>query len=347
MDKNMVLLSKDLAYIRSLSDYICNSHLISYRIITFVDIYDYFLFKQEEHVDILLIDEIMIDDCINELPEFYLTLTRKNTDNTSEIFMYQNMEMIVKQLSMNLYCGDNNSDEVNSCNIFTIVNDSMDFYSPYIGYALAEAFGERNKTLYISFDPYVSGFLGEKDCLSEFIYNLKIHREMCMVFSNKFIMHGQNCDYIAGTGCFYDVLNIDSDLISSFISGVCFDGKYKNIVIDLGMMFTGSQMIISKSNKIIIFEKNEERSDIIVNQLIRVSGESIRDKIVRYNAYEGNSVLSGTSSELRGTKIYAWAREVCEKLINHTFALKTNDAGDDKKYPQMGGLTKLIGNSMK
>ena len=76
MEKILAILAGDPAYVHSLADYICSSHLLKYRVIPFVDLYDYMLFSEDRHIDVLLVDEFIWCETGKSNPDKTFILTR-------------------------------------------------------------------------------------------------------------------------------------------------------------------------------------------------------------------------------------------------------------------------------
>lgn len=316
VESNLVILGKDLAYLRNLCDYICNSHIIKYRVVLFVDVYDYFLFKQENRVDLLLIDEQLKDECAGELPANTYFLTRLDSQAARDIFMYQSMELIVKKISIAISSNVYQTESSRRIKIYSLLQASGDGL-PQAAASLAGYFGSSENTLMILIDASFRGFGGEDNSdLSELIYNLKVHKDMWFTGLRGLVRTGGAFDYVLGCNSFTDITSLRLDNILDLLAGIVMEGKYSNIVFGINDLFDGCQCILEKSEKIFIVSGDNQARDREIRRQIELMSEGNVDKLISVDFEVDKLGKDASIQEILASKSYRRLEEILKNLNN-------------------------------
>lgn len=284
MEKILAVLTKDAAFGHTLAEYITNSHVLKYKILTFYDVADYMQFKDSNKIEVLLADEAISQEqyATSEDKIFLLTEEKRNESNT--IFKYQSMEITVRELSFKLHADKRGAlPENHSFKIKSVISAKGGSGVTSFSLALAGVFGKTQSTLLISLDPFVTmplDFEKNDGELSELIYNLKLGNAYLAESPGGCLRHSRDFDYIAGVLSFEDLNFFGNEEMRSFLAGLSGDGRYKTVIFDLGRLPPCTGVILEKSEMVyVIGEESGEEGSNMQKQLRALLGEAVSSKI--------------------------------------------------------------------
>ena len=247
-EKIICIVTEDTEYGRTLGEYMINSHIVNYAVQVFSETEIYREYSCGNRVTLLLCDEesdILIpegeEDC-------RLVLTEKRTQEADHIFKYQSLEIIVKEVLFKLR-GYEGACDSHNLKIFSVGGSRGGSGVTTFSVCLAKELGRMGPTLFISFDPFMRLpiDLEKEGDASELAYMLKILGMSWIKKAGNFIRHGREFDYIAGVCTYEDIAEFGKNELRDFFGGLSADGRYRYVVADLGILPSGSAVVMEKS----------------------------------------------------------------------------------------------------
>jgi len=281
MEKRLAIVSGDVVYSKSLEYFFNESKLIGYKVDVFFDWASYLEFRDYEDVRVLVIDENLLREA-PELDEKVIVLSEERVSRQGYVFKYQALDVIVKEVNFLLHESENLAEGgLNKIRTFSVGGNRGGSGASTFALCLSEILGRKENTLFLCLDPFLDL---PKDMeksgagLSELIYSLKVHGNLWMKLCDKFVTHGRDFDYIAGCLSFSDLSDFDENAMRAFFAGLSVDGRYKNVVVDLGKFPKGALVAVEKSEGVFITGTAE--SSIVKKQLVGSYGENLEGKCI-------------------------------------------------------------------
>ncbi|MDD6102642.1 MAG: hypothetical protein PUB67_06020 [Clostridiales bacterium] len=346
MEKILAILAGDPAYVHSLADYICSSHLLKYRVIPFVDLYDYMLFSEDRHIDVLLVDEFIWCETGKSNPDKTFILTRFETEKDDELFMYQSMDQIVKRLNLKLSNIDFVPEKSYKFKIICVIDYAGIDCSSLFARALSAAYAKNDDVLFINFDWYNRELYEENYCLSALIYNLKIHADLWPAFTGKALKSNKYYDYYTNVAGYEDILSVTGDDLFNLFAGITKEKKYNTVVINCSMNFPAQKILFEKACKIfLVNSESEEYDKSIIDQLKKISGEETVKKIIETGPVYDAAVKKIKNDEnIFDSKLFHRASD-CINSVTKSIAAASNNKELPAALPdkEKGIVRKIIG----
>jgi MinD-like ATPase involved in chromosome partitioning or flagellar assembly len=286
MEKILAVIAEDPIYTHTLCDYICNSHILEYKVVEFYCIDEYEVFQSMNRIEIALVDEKFYSVFEKRNENYVFCLTNDRTDRSDAIFMYQSMDIIIKDIVFRIRTSGAIKDTY-QFDIYSVIGTKGGSGATTFTKALALAIGKQKNVLLLSLDPFIGTIDREstnevKELVSEVLYNLKIHGAGWLIHSDNSIGHASDFDYIVGASTFEDINDIGKEEMRSFFAGIAEDGRYQAVVVDIGNFPLCSSVVLEKSKKIfLVCNDDEENSSTIEKQLKRIFDEGITEKEAR------------------------------------------------------------------
>lgn len=282
MEKQLAVVVADAVYGRTLADYMSSSHVLSYRIRAFYDAADYLQFRDENKVEVLLVDEASEKLLPGEDEKYRLLLTEKRTDNPGSVFMYQALDVIVKEIYYKIHDNRPISGESHSISIYSVLGARGGCGVTTLSLCLAKALGRMRRVLLVSFDrlmvlpedlPTLAGAVGEM------IYAVKLHKAMWVNHAEDFVKHGRDFDYVCGLHCYEELSSFAKEDARDFFAGLSADGRYDCLVFDLGSLPMGASVALEKSERIfMIAAEDSPGAEMMKNQILAACGKEVCEK---------------------------------------------------------------------
>lgn len=279
MEKKLAILTRDVVFGHTLAEYILNSHVLKFRVVAFFDEADYLLFKDCNHVDVLLLGEELSGDLCVGSEERVFILTEENKPDKESVFKYQSLEITVKELAFKLYAaGEEMMPENHKFSIVSVMSGSGGSGVSTFACMLAGVMGRKQEVLLVSLDPFISippdMEKGDGD-LGELIYSLRTGVENNFSKLTDCIRHSRDFDYVSGVLSFEDLGYFGREEMRNFLAWLSGDGRYKTVIFDMGILPPCSGVILEKSALIyMIGEKKPEAG----SQLERILGGNAGEK---------------------------------------------------------------------
>lgn len=332
MDRNLAIITGDVIYGRALADYFSESKLINYRVNVFYDVEDYLEFADKAEVSVLLLD----DKYRNAVPDGFARryiLTEKRTGFAGEIFKYQSMEILVKEVNFLLHEDIPKENEGGyRYKTYCVGGNHGGSGASSFALCVSEILGAKESTLFLCLDPFWEA-PGDMEVseggVTELIYALKVYGNRWMDKAAGFIRHGRYFDYITGFLSFSDLADFDESSMRNFFLGLGIDGRYKNLCIDLGAFPKGALIAAEKCERMYITGVTGE--NIVSIQLKRSLGDEAAGKIIEL-MLPADDKFSGKMPNLHdfeNTKLYEYAGQIIKN--GEQAFIGSNECSESKK----------------
>lgn len=336
MEKILAAIAEDAIYIHTLCDYICNSHILDYRVVEFYNLEEYEVFQSMNKIEIALVEEGFYSDFDKKNEKYVFCLTNKRTDRAEDLFMYQSMDIIIKDLCFRIRTSGTVKENY-QYDIYSVVGTKGGCGTTTFSKALALSAGKHKNVLFLSLDPFIGAINHEngnevRELVSEILYSIKIHGAGWLLHADNMIGHIADFDYITGAATFEDINDIGKEEMRSFFAGIAEDGRYQTVIVDIGKLPGCSTVILEKSKKIFLVSNDDEADrSIIDKQLNRIFSEIIFEKECSVRLpYESSFVGQKPGlKEIETSKIYEVANEVMNE--NKEFADVNNRKSTEEK----------------
>ncbi|MGN0166315.1 MAG: hypothetical protein ACI39R_09055 [Lachnospiraceae bacterium] len=276
MDKILAILTEDAAFGHTLAEYILNSHVLKYRVISFYDIPDYLQFKDSGHIHVLLLGEELKASFIKDDEDAVFILTEENKAGENTIYKYQSLEITVKELAYMLYGAGEKSEPGRRFGIKAVMGGKGGSGTTTFALTLAGVLGLERNVLFISLDPFAcmpADMEASDGDLGELIYCLKAGKEG---YIPEVIRHGRSFDYLYGVLTFEDLNAFGKAEMRSFLSGLSRDGRYNLVVFDMGNMPPCAGVVLEKSETVYLVGEDGESAEEQLKRLLQEGTEKIK-----------------------------------------------------------------------
>lgn len=263
MEKILAILTEDVVFGHTLSEYIVNSHVLNFKVISFYDIVDYMLFKDDNKVWALLTDESIERGRYETDEERIILLSEEECNEENLIFKYQSLDIIVKRIAFILREDNENSILRNhKLEIRAVLSERGGSGVSTFSLILSGVLGRKRNVLFVSLDPFMSpppDFEIPDGELGELIYSLQLKRAGWIETAHSSIRHGRDFDYILGALSFEDMNSFGCEELRNFLAGLSTDGRYDCVIFDMGRLPACSGVIIEKCEKIYLVGEDNGR----------------------------------------------------------------------------------------
>lgn len=231
----------------------------------FTDVLEYLSFAAGHEVDILLCSEEHLDSIISSKIQdtiFILSTTDSaEAGDYRSIYKYQSAVSIYNMI-LNLYGGSNQRNKAvavcENVEIYGIIPLFSQKACFYFGTLSADYCGQRQNTLYISFDPFFSpqifGLKEKNMGITEGICLLKNKLENTNEQLKSKMLHAKNCDIYGGCVHWADCTEILEDEAVTLVRELIGNSFYKRVFIDFGGLYRMAGGLIKLCHKLYIPE---------------------------------------------------------------------------------------------
>lgn len=273
MEKVLAILTEDVVFGHTLGEYILNSHVVNFRVVSFFDIVDYLQFKDSNRVHVLLADESLERSRYETDEERIILLSEEDRGEGNVIFKYQSLDITVKKLGFILREEGEGSDLRNhKLVVRAVLSERGGSGVTTFSLMLSGVLGQNRNVLFVSLDPFMSpppDFETQDGELGELIYSLRLKKVKWIESAHTSLRHGRDFDYIFGVLCFEDINSFGREELRDFLAGLSADGRYDCVIFDMGRLPPCSPVILEKCEKIYLIGEDNRR---LCNQLEWIYG---------------------------------------------------------------------------
>ena len=321
MEKVLAIITEDAVYGRTLADYMTDSHLINYRVNVFFDLDDFTVYRDKQAVSVVLASESFEGRLDVRNLNYCIWMSSKKSERKDRIFMYQAMDMIVREVYFRIHGGSaEESPDSHYFKTYGVCGGRGGCGVSSLALCLARASGEKNSTLLISLDPFCvmpQEFEKSSGELSELIMNVKLYGADWFEKAENFIRHSRDFDYIYGVICYEDLAELEKEDMRALFAGLSSDGRYKTVVFDMGFLGPAATVVAEKCEKLfLIGEQERPETAMLTRQLSALlnAGSEGRERIVNLTLPYDEVFSAGLPEYARfdGSVMFNFAKELLE-----------------------------------
>ena len=265
MKRIMAIRTEDREYAEELAKNLNRREDVIFQILIFTDKNAYDDYKKENRIDVLLCDETLLVECENESNATVVCgLSEINTANdtagqTNIIFKYQSSDDIMKEI-MKRFNASQKTDiktagtAVKSNKIYCICSPVGGSFSSTFALALAVYLAEKERTLFVSFDPFFTLPGKEKNPaqkdLTDIIFYLNGMQPCLMDFIKGMTIKKGNLECINGVSHWFDLYDMSPENMHDLVENLCKDPAYDSVVFDVGIIGAASMEVLLSAQKI-------------------------------------------------------------------------------------------------
>lgn len=273
MEKILAILTEDVVFGHTLGEYIINSHVLNFKVVSFYHIVDYLQFKDSNRVWALLADEAIERSRYETDEEWVILLSEEERNEENVIFKYQSLDITVKRLGFILREEDESSTLRNhKLEVRAVLSERGGSGVTTFALMLSGVLGQKRNVLFVSLDPFMTpppDFETQDGELGELIYSLRLKKVKWIESAHNSLRHGRDFDYISGVLSFEDINSFGREELRDFLAGLSVDGRYDCVIFDMGRLPPCTSVILEKSERIyLVGEENMH----ICNQLEWIYG---------------------------------------------------------------------------
>lgn len=274
----MAICDREVDYANRFQEYLSRKSSLSFQIQVFSTPEQLIVYSGKNPIEILILGENVYSEQMKGVKTNHMVLLAESEYLEMEdmfiIQKYQSTEKIIREIMY--YYGKLNSNgkrrkqrnkEVTLIGIYTPIGRCL---QTSFSLLLGQLLSKKRKVLYLNFEAF-SGFgkFMKRDYQSDLIDVMYLMNQMEENFHSKLyqmIEHINGLDYIPPAFSFMDLSSVQGEKWIQFISGICEEGDYDYIILDLSDNMQGLLSILQKCSIVFTLTKDDGISMAKIDQ---------------------------------------------------------------------------------
>lgn len=294
MGSVLAILDEEEEYVLCLMDYIKNKLDYDFSVIAFTELQAYLDFEKDKNVAVLLFHENMNNEIINSCRAAQKVCLKESNlvpgnIKDKSIFKFQSAEKIMKELYSILAEQKEEFRKVKYPLQTKVLGVFLPFHASFgtnISFALAYELSKHMKTLFISFNPFISskemGNVEEIQGLADTIYYCKQKNANFSLKVKTIIGNKDTLDYLLGVFHWSDIAELTEEEGHILLDELKHNLGYECIILDFGELANATNALLDHCEVIYLPYINEEGSykrEELLRQVQLKKGEGFMNKI--------------------------------------------------------------------